>query len=576
MFAGLPAQAAVPYKTDIVGTEDKTLVSEIKAVARLVTLQDKPPETDDGLRRRAEEDMPRLKEVLHSQGYWQGAVNFDLDTAAAPARVILRIDTGPLYQLRTVSLVTADGSPAPDIASLDPAVFGLKLGGDAKSALVLDAEKKIADEYARRGRPFAKVSGRKVVVDVATKSMSVIYTVDAGPVVQFGPVAIDGLTRLGSDYVERRIAWQQGQKYDRNQVDQTRKLLIDSGLFSSVRITHANSPDQEGQVPMRISLVERPPRSLGGGVAYSTSVGFGAMAFWEDRNLFGGAEKLHLDVVTAQEERDIHANFRKPDFWGKDQDLTTLAEIVDENPIAYLAHRALVYPGLERRFGGIYTVGAGVQLQETRVSDAASGITQTYTLAGLPLFIRRDTRGNVLDPQGGSRESLTLMPSTMLTGNGLSFLVARFNGEVYRRLAEDYLLGGFLGVGTIFGATRDQLPADQRLYAGGGGSLRGYAYQMAGPLAPNNRPLGGRSLVQIGTELTIKLTDKIGLVPFVEAGNVYDSSMPNPTRGLLYDTGLGLKYDTPVGPVQLDVATPLVRRRADGPVQVYISIGQAF
>ncbi len=571
-----PGHAEVPYKTDIVGTGDTHLRSQIEAVARLVTLKDKPPQTDQGLRRRAAEDLPRLKEVLHSQGYWEGQVDDVLDFAAKPAKVTLKIDTGPLYRLRTVSLVTPQGGAAPDIAALDPSVFGLKPGGPAKSAPVLDAEKKIVDEYARRGRPFAKVVGRKAVVDVGTKTMSVTYVVTSGPRSHFGPVTIEGLSRLRSGYVRRRIAWHQGQEYDQRLVDRTRKLLIDSGLFSSVRIRHGDSPLEKSDVPMRITLVERPPHSLGGGLAYNNAVGFGATGFWEDRDLFGGAESLHLDVVTAQEERDVHANFRKPDFLGKDQDLTALAEIVDENPIAYLARRALVRPSMEWHFGEVYTVGAGVEAQEAKVTEAARDITSTYALAGLPVYVRRDTRDDILNPQRGSRETLAVTPSTSLSGHSLNFVAGRFSEDIYQRLGEDYLLAGFLGFGSIVGESRDRLPADQRLYAGGGGSLRGYAYQMAGPLAPDNRPLGGRSLLQFGTELRIKITDTIGLVPFVEAGNVYQSTLPDVGKELLYDTGLGLRYTTPLGPVQLDLATPLVRRSADSVVQVYISIGQAF
>lgn len=576
MFASPPLRAEVAYETEVVGTEDKQLLSEVKAVAKLVTLQDKPPATDAALRRRAEEDLPRLKQVLQSQGYWQGTVDYTLDLAAKPAKVTLEIHTGPLFRLRQVSLVTPQGEPAPDIASLDPDVFGLKLGEPAKSAPVLDAERKITDEYARRGRPFAKVVDRKTVVDVGTDAMSVTYIVEAGPRAKFGPVTIEGLTRLESTWVERRIAWQEGQEYDQRPVDQTRKLLIDSGLFSSVQIGHADRPSEAGEVPMHIVLAERPRRSLGGGLSYATNIGFGANGFWEDRNLFGGAEKLHLDVDIAEQRRDLRANFRDPDFLRKDQDLTTLAEYVDENPIAYTAHRQLLYPGVERRFAGVYTAGLGFQVQRATVTEEARDITRSYSLAGIPLFVRRDTRTDILNPQGGSRESLTLTPNTSMTGASLNFVNIRFDGDIYRRVSQDFLIAGFLGLGSIFGEARDSLPADQRFYAGGGGSLRGYAYQVAGPLAPNDRPLGGRSLLQAGIELRARITDTIGLVPFVEAGNVYESVTPDLGKGLLADVGLGLRYNTPLGPVRLDVATPLVRRRADSVVQVYISIGQAF
>ena len=104
----------------------------------------------------------------------------------------------------------------------------------------------------------------------------------------------------------------------------------------------------------------------------------------------------------------------------------------------------------------------------------------------------------------------------------------------------------------------------------------GYAYQLAGPLGPGLKPLGGRSLLIFGGEFRIKISETIGIVPFLEAGNVFEASYPNFDGALLYDGGIGLRYYTPVGPLRLDLATPIRRRTPDAPIQVYISIGQAF
>jgi translocation and assembly module TamA len=573
------ARADVPYKIAFTGTSDKQLLSELNAVSELVKLKDKPPESEDGLRRRADEDMPRLKDVLHSEGYWEGQVGYGVATTAKPAKVTVTVKPGPLYHLKQVTITTPEGGPPPEIAGLDPAVFGLKRGDPAKAGPVLDAERKITEEYARRGRPFATLKGHKFIVDHGTKTMSVTYVVEPGPRAKFGPFTIEGLSRLGQGYVERRIAWREGEEYDERKVDATRKALTDSGLFSTVSVTHADRVNAAGEVPMRISLAERPPHSIGAGLYYNTSEGFGANAFWEDRDLFGGGEKLRVDLDVGQQRRDLIANFRKPDFLGRtDRDLTTLAEIIDENPIAYTARRELVSPGLEQRFSGVYSTGIGVQAQHATVTEAARDITDTYSLVGLPLFLRRDTRDDVLNPTLGSRESLLLTPNTSFTGPSLTFLNSRLDTDIYRRLGEtdDYIAAAFLGVGSIIGPSRDTLPADQRLYAGGGGSLRGYGFQLAGPLGPGNKPLGGRSLLQFGTELRTKITETIGIVPFVEAGNVYTATLPDLRGGLLYDAGIGLRYYTPIGPVRLDIATPLRRRSVDSVVQVYISIGQAF
>jgi translocation and assembly module TamA len=578
---GVPASALadVPYETHFAGSDDEALVAQLNGVSQLVQLQAKPPDSEAGLRRRAEEDLPRLKQAIESQGYWEGDVTYAVALDAAPAVVTVTVTPGPLYRLGEVKLVMPDGGAAPELASSDPATFGLSIGDPARSGPVLDAEGKIVDAYGRRARPFAKIADRKVVVDRGTKTMSVTYTVEPGPRVRFGDTTLDGLTRLNSPFVERRIAWAAGQDYDTGKVEATSKSLTNSGLFSSVRIDHADAPDAAGAVAMRIVLVERRPRSVGAGLSYNTSEGFGANAFWEHRNLFGGAEKLRIDGDVAQQRRDLRANFRSPDLFGvKDRDLTGLAEFVDEDPVAYTARRELVSPGVEQRFSDIYTAGVALQVQHARVTEASREITQTYSLAGVPLFLHRDTRDDILNPQKGSYATFALTPNTSISGTHLTFLTSRIDLNAYRRIGESdrTVIAGFLDIGSIVGEARDTLPADQRIYAGGGGSLRGYGYQLAGPLGPGNKPLGGRSLLQFGGELRLKITDAIGIVPFLEAGNVFEASYPNFSGGLLYDTGIGLRYYTPVGPLRFDIATPLRRREGDAIVQLYISIGQAF
>ena len=120
------------------------------------------------------------------------------------------------------------------------------------------------------------------------------------------------------------------------------------------------------------------------------------------------------------------------------------------------------------------------------------------------------------------------------------------------------------------------MPASQRFYAGGGGSVRGYAYRTLSPLGPLNHLTGGRSLFEASVEARIKITNTIGIVPFFDAGMAFASEFPSFKEKIQYAAGLGLRYYTPIGPIRLDVAAPLNPRKGDKPVALYISIGQAF
>jgi translocation and assembly module TamA len=106
--------------------------------------------------------------------------------------------------------------------------------------------------------------------------------------------------------------------------------------------------------------------------------------------------------------------------------------------------------------------------------------------------------------------------------------------------------------------------------------VRGYQYNTLGPTAPNGAIIGGRSLFEASAELRARVTDTIGVVPFIDAGNAFASSAPDFSRPLQMAAGLGLRYYTSIGPLRLDVAAPINPRRGDKPVAVYVSIGQSF
>ena len=151
-------------------------------------------------------------------------------------------------------------------------------------------------------------------------------------------------------------------------------------------------------------------------------------------------------------------------------------------------------------------------------------------------------------------------------------------GSAYYSIDADsrYVLAGRVAAGGMVGPQLDAIPANWRFYAGGGGSVRGYAYNELGPTVWWGAVVGGRSLFDASAELRVKVTDTIGVVPFFDIGNAFTSSFPTFNEPLFAAAGLGLRYYTSVGPIRLDVAFPLERHAGTGPVAIYVSIGQSF
>ncbi len=579
---GPAVRADLNYRAEITGAEDSDLADLLDKVSELKSLEEKPPASEEALRRRADRDLGRLADAAHSLGYWDAEFSYELDTETEPAKVTVKVMPGSLYHVASIKVQGPDNQT---LVIPNEGKLPLKPGDPARTAPVVATETALVTALGESGHPFAKVADRRVELDRAEHTMEVTYTLDPGPVQHFGSLAVTGLGRLNPEYVEGRIRWQPGEVYNEAKVEETRRALIASGLFSTVRISPVADPENPGEVRMAIDVTERLHRSVGVGVAYNTSQGPAARVFWENRNLFGNAEYLRVAAEGGQQIAGFRTNFRRPDFLTIDQDLLASAEIVNDTPVAYHSRREVALVGIERRFGPDVTAGIGLQGTKANVvpeanpnPTTASAPTQHYSLIGVPAYLKLDETDNLLNPTRGYRAQLSVMPAHTVSGPNLTFVSNLVAGSTYRDLGSEQraILAGKLAVASLDGAPLSPLPADQRIYAGGGGSIRPYGYQLAGPLDIGNKPFGGRSSLVLNLEARVKITENIEIVPFVDAGSYYESSVPQLGRTLLYGVGLGLRYYTAFGPLRLDLATPLHKRTANSPIQIYISLGQAF
>jgi len=201
-------------------------------------------------------------------------------------------------------------------------------------------------------------------------------------------------------------------------------------------------------------------------------------------------------------------------------------------------------------------------------------VRRTYEVAALVGQVTYDRSDSLLDPSRGFRLTLRPSPEISLGDGTRPYFKALAEGSAYWPIAQAFVLAGRLRLGGLFGAQPQDIAPSRRFYAGGGGSVRGYGYQSLGPRDPGGDPIGGSSLTEFSVEGRYRFGD-LGVVAFVDGGQVYESSTPR-FSDLRYGAGLGARYYTNFGPIRLDVATPLSRRPGDNVVAVYISIGQAY
>ncbi|WP_020593480.1 autotransporter assembly complex protein TamA [Kiloniella laminariae] len=578
----LPSLTETPpyeYKVSIDGIPDEKLTELIQLSSRLQQLQDKPPSSLAALKRRAREDEEGFNKVLRSEGFYDNAVAFNLDETKTPIDIAYNIEPGPQFRLSSFQVKTTRGHALPQTITLD--TLGIKIGMNARSQAIIDAQNKLIVQLANTGFPEAKLSDQEAIVDFELESMEVTLTIDEGPYLIMGDLVFEGLTEVDPQHLYRLAEWQKGQQYNAETIDKLRRKFLRTGLFEAVRLKPRANPDNmgsaDGTVPITLVFIERDHRSIGFGASFSTSEGAGTEFFWENRNLFDNGEKLRADLTVAEIRRQLNVTFVKPHYGRLEQNLTADLNIKQEQTDAFDENSVAAFVGLDRPWQENWTVGAGLSFEFAQIEDTES--EESYALAGLPLTARYDSTDDLLDPSQGFRVSTKVVPYLGLNEVTPNFLRNEIDGSTYYSVLDDnrLVLAARGKLGLMAGDTASDIPASKRFYSGGGGSIRGYKHQTVGPLNDSDDPVGGRSLIEVGLEARTKITEDIGLVPFIEGGNVYDSMVPDFSENFQWGAGLGLRYYTAIGPIRFDVAVPLNHRKdIDDAVQFYVSIGQAF
>ena len=564
------------YSVEILGVEDADLKGLLEKSSQLFALIKRPPASLGGVRRRAQGDVERFGAALKSEGYYAGTTSFQIDDDVVPLVVRITVDPGPAYKLSEVTVIYPDA--AADVPDLPRGAKGvdLEIGMRARAGAIVAAQNNLILNLRNLGYPFAKVTDRKTTIRHDEAIMRVIFEADPGPLAHFGVVSIAGTEEVAEDYVQRLRTWQDGELFSQDAIDASRRELLQSGLFASAKINLAEEVDGEGRLPVTIDVVEAKHRSVGFGAKYSTGEGFGVEAFWEHRNYFGQGERLRVTATAAEIEQKLDAAFRKPNYLQRDQALLGNLAFLHANTDAFEELSATTFAGLERPYGENWTLTGGLASEYSVIKDDDG--ERTFLLFGLPGTARRDTTDDLLNPSRGTRLTLALAPWVGTLDQELTWLNGSTSGSAYYAVDQEarFVLAGRGKLGVIVGEDTDALPANKRFYAGGGGSVRGYEFQKVGPLDDDEDPLGGRSVIEVGAEVRARVTESVGLVPFIDGGMVYDDSYPDFSEDFLWAAGLGVRYHTAIGPVRFDLAFPLNGRDTDDTFQFYISIGQAF
>jgi translocation and assembly module TamA len=580
-----------PYNVTLKPTGDSALDAALQGSSTLISLQTSAPVAGFALAERARQDATRFETALHSFGYYKASVTttigghklddptlpatIDEAPAKPPLEIEVAFDLGPRFQLGSVTITTP--VPADIAGKLD-----LQAGQPAIAAQVLAAQARLSDAIREDGYPLAKVPVPIATLHPDQNHLDIEFRPEIGPKADIGPISLSGLKDMNESFVRQRLLLHQGDHFSPLAIEAARQDLSSIGVFSVVRVEPAVALDPNGQLPIAFDLTERPLHAVDLGLAYSTDLGVNATTAWHDRNLFGNAEQLNLtgaiqlggDAITRPGYQ-AGAQFIKPDYLARDQSLEIDLNAVKQSLQAYEQTALLEKIALNRKLSQHWIVSLGLSGEQESILQ--EGITRHFNLVGIPASLKYDSTTSLLDPTEGIRASLFVTPMESLGTPGATFFIVQINGSTYLDVFKDgrsvVALRGI--VGQVSGAGVFALPPDQRFYAGGSATVRGYRYQSLGPQFADRNPTGGTAISAGTVEMRQRILGSYGVVGFVDVGQVSSNGAPF-TSNWHAGAGVGARYYTPIGPIRLDVAVPLNKLPGGDRLELYIGIGQAF
>ncbi|HEY3743278.1 MAG TPA: BamA/TamA family outer membrane protein [Bryobacteraceae bacterium] len=562
-----------------------------------------------------EADLKRIPAFYHDRGYPDAKVrSFDvtLNNAQDAVNITLDIDEGQPVIVQAIEFNGFDAVPAKHLASLKQRI-PLKVNAALDLALAQATRETALDELKDHGYPYASVTLTKRQGNDA-RSQILTLTATPGTLAHYGAITIEGNHKVSNHVIERQLLFRPGSLFRLSEIQSSQRRLFDLQTFHFANIVPNVGEGQEpAVVPMKVTVTESKPRQVNFGVGYGSEEKLRGTIDWRNVNFMGGARMLELQSKYSSLSKGVRMNFREPYVFSPHYDALSSIEYWHDAEPSYTLNteggrvvfeRAVARPGPYSQRVATTTMSMTYtnEYQNYRVSQEAlstPSFTKTLISLGLnPLTgeghgdlssiafdTQRSTADSTVNAQHGYTVNLHLEQSGRELGGSFEFVETILEGRYYLPLPGGAELavrarGGSIG---SIGGPNLQVPFFRRYWLGGATSLRGWGLFEVAPLA-NGLPIGGHTVYENSLEVHVPIWGNLSGVLFEDDGNVWNNAWAFNLGDLRYDVGPGLRYQTPIGPIRIDLGyqlNPIAGLLVNGAPQtrryrIHFSIGQAF
>jgi outer membrane protein insertion porin family len=522
-------------------------------------------------------DLERLRRLYRGEGFLAVRIEGTVEEGEdGGARLLIRVDEGSRWMLTDCELRLEGSGATPALG--DSLLRRLEASGSGPYRLrVLGTDRERLERLlGSRGLLDARVRSL-ASRDDSCGLVRLRWSIETGPRARYAGMRVYGLEHVRESAVAREVAVRPGHLLRASDLDLSRRNLLHTGLFPDVEVITAPRDSGRAEKHLVILVRERPGGSVGAGFGYGTSDHARILASFEHRNLDGRGLRFSARGVYGERRRGGEAELAYPWFLGRRLTLALGGGHERTSPRAWTAEMTRGSLHLVRQVGPQIRADLGYRLErqqliKVRIASGTPGRTRVGTFS---LGFIRDTRDDLRRPRSGSYFRLEQAWSTPWLGSLHHF--ARTDLERVRHRA----LGGLaFSFRTHLGwiapqSSGSSVPLNERYFAGGLRTIRGFPEGAVGPGDGYGVPRGGRLLATGTMETRLALIWRLGATAFLDAGDVVDHADALAWRSVSVSAGTGLLVDSPVGRVRAYLAFPLTARFQDG-VQVYVATGAAF
>ena len=433
--------------------------------------------------------------------------------------------------------------------------------------------------YANNGYLETEIE-KEVRISDETHRAIIDFDIDEKNQYTVHDIILKGLEKTDQKVVERELLFEKGEVIKYSKLLETQRKLYLTGLFESVFIRPLENSDSS----QKNILVEVKEKDYG---EFNVSFGYGTLDKIRGQaeiyysNLAGTGRKVGLVTRASFIRRFVEASFTEPRTVG-------LPWRTDIN--AFIENRE--DPGFDlSSVGGKITFGRNigenirasvsyrhenVNIKNIRVTPLPSDVKTN--IRSLILSSIYDSRNNLFDPSKGLFLEWKNEVAGAFLRSSSSFFRSTIETKYFHPLSKSAVLATAMKIGwiNILGGAKD-VPLNEKFYAGGPETLRAFDFQKVGPLGENNVPIGGKfQLVLNAFELRQSIYKWIGMVAFLDAGNVWTDSEQFDFSDLRLSPGMGIRLSTPIGLARVDIGFNVKPKPGEPRSNIYFSMGQAF